>query len=55
MRDSLEKAQHYFGDQEVGRALISELTQAMKEVRCAYCELEQLKGAVIEFTRSLTN
>jgi hypothetical protein len=54
IRDSLEKVQHYFGDQEVGRALIRELTQAMKEVRCAYCELEQLKGAVIEFTRVLT-
>lgn len=54
MRDSLEKVQHYFGDQEAGRALISELTQAMREVRCAYCEFEQLKGAVIEFTRVLT-
>ena len=54
MRDSLEKVQYHFGDQEAGRALISELTQAMREVRCAYCELEQLKGAIIEFTRVLT-
>jgi hypothetical protein len=54
IRDSLEKVQHYFGNQEVGRALISELTQAMREVRCAYCELEQLKSTVVEFTRVLT-
>ena len=55
MRDSLEKVQYYFGDQEVGRALIAELTQAMKEVQCAYCELEQLKGAIVEFTHVLTH
>ena len=55
MRDSLEKVRHYFGDQEAGRALISELTQAMREVQCAYCELEQLKGAIIEYTRVLAN
>lgn len=54
IRDSLEKAQHYFGDQDVGRALISELTQAMREVQCAYYELEQLKGVVIDFTQVLT-
>lgn len=55
LRDSLEKVQHHFGDQAAGRTLVSELTQAMREVRCAYCELEQLKGEVIEFTRVLTN
>ena len=54
MRDSLEKVQRHFNDQEPGKALINELMQAMREVRCAYCELEQLKGAIIEFTRVLT-
>ncbi len=55
MQDLLEKVQHFFGDQDVGRAIISEIAQAMKEVQCAYCELEQLKGSIIEFTRVLTN
>jgi hypothetical protein len=55
MQESLEKVQRLFSDQEVGRALISELTQAMREVQCAFCELEQLKGAIIEFTRVLAN
>jgi len=55
MKDSLEKVQRYFSDQEVGRAIISELTQAMREVQCAFCEIEQLKGAIIEFTRVLTD
>jgi len=54
LRGSLEKVQRYFSDQETGRALIRELTQTMREVRCAYCELEQLKGAIIEYTRELT-
>lgn len=55
MKDSLEKVQHYFSDQEVGRAIIGELSQAMRDVQCAYCEIEQLKGAIIEFTRVLTD
>jgi hypothetical protein len=55
MRDSLGKVQHYFSDQEVGQAVIAELSQAMRELQCAYSELEQLKGAVIEFTRVLSN
>ena len=54
MRDSLEKVQYHFRDQEPGRALINELTQSMREVQCAYCEQEQLKGAVVEFTHVLT-
>ena len=54
MFDLLEEVQHYFVVQEAGKALISELTQAMREVRYAYYELEQLKGAIIEFTRVLT-
>lgn len=55
MQDSLEKVQRYFGDQEVGRVLIDRLKQAMREVQCAYCELEQLKGAIIEFGHVLKN
>lgn len=55
MNESLGKVQHLFSDQEVGRAFVSELTQAMKEVQCAFCELEQLKGAIIEFTRVLAD
>lgn len=53
MRNSLEKVQRYSGDQEVGRVLIDRLKQAMREVQCAYCELEQLKGVIIEFSRVL--
>ena len=55
MQDSLDKAQRLFSDQEVGRSLISELTQAMREVQYTFFELEQLKGAITEFTRVLTN
>ena len=55
IHDLLEKVQYYFSDQETGRATINELTQAMREVQCACCELEQIKGAIIEFNRVLTN
>ena len=55
MKESFDKVQQYFSDQEVGQAIIRELTQTMREVQCAFCELEQLKGAITEFTRVLTN
>ncbi len=55
LRDLLEKVYYYFGDQDEGKVLINELTQAIREIQCAYCEFEQLKGAIIEFAGVLTS
>ena len=55
IRESLRKTQYYFSDQEVGHTVISELSQAIREVQCVYSELEQLKGSIVEFTRVLSN
>jgi hypothetical protein len=54
IKESLDKVQYHFSDQEVGRLLINTLMQSMREIQCAYSELEQLKGSIIEFTRVLT-
>ena len=55
INDSFNKIQYYFGDQEAGIVISNQLTQAMRELQCAYCELEQLKGSIIEFVRILAN
>ena len=55
VRESLGKVQSHFNDQEVGQAVIAELSQAIREVQCACSELEQMKGSIVEFTRVLFN
>jgi hypothetical protein len=55
VRESLGKLHSYFSDQEVGQAVIAELSQAMRELQCAYYELDQLKKSIVEFTCALSN
>jgi hypothetical protein len=54
VNESLNTVQYQFGDQEKSKILINTLVQSMREIQSSYCELEQLKGSIIEFTRVLT-